>query len=40
MVLLHIFSLHNADDVIAAIREDSHVQTLTHIVELYGKILS
>ena len=29
-----------ADDVIVAIREDSDVQALTHIVELYGKISS
>ena len=29
-----------AGDVIVAIREDSDVQTLTHIVELYGKISS
>ena len=29
-----------ADDLIVAIREDSDVQTLTHIVELYGKISS
>ena len=27
-----------ADDVIVAIREDSDVLTLPHIVELYGKI--
>ena len=29
-----------ADDFFVAIREDSDVQTLTHIVELYGKIPS